>query len=400
MPDKRILILNNRIPYPLTDGGNIAVHAMVEGYREQGWEVYLLAMNTTRHYMEAEDLAKIYTDIYRFDTVAVNNDVKPAAVIGNFLFSSKPNHAERFFHRSFLNRLREVIASFRPDVIQVESVFLTTYMPYIKAIRNAVTVLRLHNIEYEVWGRLAEGTKGPKRFYLKNLSARIRRYEEDAWKQYDLLLPITDDDASVVRQLLPEKDILTLPVGIDTGRLAKSQEQKEWKGYHIGAMDWLPNAEGIKWFLEEVWPAIRSEFPGFEFHFAGRKMPEYFKATNWPGAYCAGEVPDAGAFIADKSILFVPIRSGGGLRVKILEAMAQGKLVISTDVGMQGIKAVPGTHYLSANTPGAFLKAMRFVMSHSDEARTIASRGLELVKKDYDKHVIAKSLNARLKALL
>ncbi len=400
MPRKRILIVNNRVPYPLNDGGNIAVHAMVQGYKDTGWEVYLLAMNTTRHHMPAKELAGIYPDIFRFDTVEVNNDVTSFGVLRNFLLSSKPNHAERFFHKHFAGHLQNAIIEFKPDVVQIESIFLTDYLPYIKAVSNAATVLRLHNLEYEVWGRFAEESKGIKGIYIRNLAARIRKYEEAAWAKYDLLLPITGTDAEAVRKLLPTADILTVPVGIATEHVADTAPVVNNKGYHIGAMDWLPNAEGIRWFLEQAWPEIHALYPDFEFWFAGRKMPESFKLNLPTGAHCAGEVPDAEAFIADKSILFVPIKSGGGLRIKILEAMSKGKIVVSTDVGMQGIDAVSGKDFIAANTPREFAEAIHFIMANPALTKEIALNAAALVKANYDKSDIIGRLNERLNAIL
>lgn len=400
MPRKRILIVNNRIPYPLTDGGNIAVHAMVQGYKDTGWDVYLLAMNTTRHRMSAPELAGVYTDIFRFDAVEVNNDVTIFGVLRNFLFSGKPNHAERFFHKHFAKHLQEVIEDFKPDVVQIESIFLTDYLPYIKAISNARTVLRLHNLEHEVWGRFAEESKGVKGIYIRNLAKRIRKYEEAAWAKYNLLLPITDTDAEAVKKLLPETNILTVPVGIDAEPIADVVPVVNNQGYHIGAMDWLPNAEGIRWFLEQAWPQIHRLYPDFEFWFAGRKMPQSFGLNLPSGAHCAGEVPDAEAFIADKSVLFVPIKSGGGLRIKILEAMAKGKVVVSTNVGMQGIAAVSGTHFIAANTAEEFADAVGFILGNTARAHEIARNAAALVKANYNKSDIVNRLSERLSAIL
>lgn len=389
MPNKRILILTNRIPYPLNDGGNMAMHAMIEGYHNAGWQVYLLSMNTSRHRIDKETLGKIYKDIYRFETVAVNNDVKPISTLKNFLFSTRPNHADRFDDAGFTAKIIEINASFKPDVVQVESVFLTGY---IRLVTNATTVLRLHNVEYQVWQRLATTATNPvKKYYLNNLAARIKKYEEWAWQQYDRLLPITNVDATVVSHYLPQAKMLTVPFGIDTAGIDEQQTGK-WNAYHIGAMDWLPNEEAINWFLAEVWPQAYAAHPGLEFHYAGRNMPEYFSRLNINGAVCAGEVADANAFIADKRILIVPLRSGGGIRVKILEAMAAGKLVVSTAVGMQGIDAIPGKHYILANNKEEFLAAFSIIFVNTSKAEDIAHEGAVFVKNKYSRQAIMAQL--------
>src|SRR6202012_4887489 len=97
MTQRKILIINNRVPYPLRDGGNLATHAMVEGYNNAGWQVYLLCMNTVRHYVPQEQLSKLYTNIHAFRCVDIDNSVRKRAVIKNLLFSKEPEHAERFY---------------------------------------------------------------------------------------------------------------------------------------------------------------------------------------------------------------------------------------------------------------------------------------------------------------
>lgn len=401
MAAKRILILTNRVPYPLNDGGNLAVRAMIDGYHKAGWQVYLLSMNTSRHYVESDKLANIYKHIYAFDTVDINNEVTAFAIARNFIFSTQPNHAERFYNNRFADKLTQVIRDFQPDVIQVESVFLATYLPQVKRQTHALTVLRLHNIEYQVWSRLAAESKGIlKKTYLGNLSRRIKAFEIKAWQLFDLLLPITETDADAVHRAGVHTPTYVAPFGISIENIPPASSANKLFAYHIGAMDWLPNEEGIKWFLQEVWPLVRKQQPAVEFFFAGRNMPPYFTQMEMEGVHCMGEVADAAAFISDKSILVVPIRSGGGIRVKILEAMAAGKIVISTDIGIQGIEASAGVHYIAANTPAEFAAAFNEILKDEAKARRISEQALKLVWSRYNETVIMNGLLNRVKDLL
>lgn len=400
MPAKRILILTNRVPYPLNDGGNLATNAMVRGYASQGWEVYLLSMNTTRHSIGKDVLDGLYKDIYKFETVDVNNNVSALGVLQNLLFSKQPNHAQRFMHTHFQDAILNAINSFKPDVVQIESIFMSGYLPAIRKASNAALILRLHNIEWQVWQRVADAAGNPlKKWYLSNLSARIKRYEQQVWQQYDLLIPITDTDAAVVNNSIVPKQMLTIPFGIDAANI-KPQDNESLVGYHIGAMDWLPNQDAIRWFATDVWPIVRRQSPDFQFYFAGRNMPDAFKELTSDGTHCMGEVADAASFIADKKILIVPLRSGGGIRVKILEAMAAGKLVISTTIGMQGIEAVSGKHYLLADTPQAFADAIQLALTNSNLVNEIANEASVLVKRLYNNEFLASRLSAKVQHLL
>jgi glycosyltransferase involved in cell wall biosynthesis len=397
MSSRRILILTNRVPYPPSDGGNLAMKAMIDGYRDSGWDVCLLAMNTSRHYVQPAIVRSAFPGV-RVETVDVNNDVKTIPTVLNYLFGSLPNHAVRFDNAEYRERLNLTLQEFRPEVVQVESVFLSEYLPDIRK-TNALTTLRMHNVEWEVWGRVAMETKSLlKRIYLGDLAKRIRHYEQKAWARYDLLLAITEVDASIAKTY--NKQVLTVPFGIDTEHLKQTGLTEDWKCYHLGAMDWLPNAEAINWFLSEIWPAIHVNNPAVTFYYAGRNMPDSFKALKIPGVICAGVVPDADEFIADKNILIVPLRSGGGIRVKILEAMAAGKLVISTSIGMQGIDAIAGKHYLQANTVAEFSTAVDRVVNDTAMGRLIAANGQEFAVKRFDRQGIMQRLVATVENML
>jgi glycosyltransferase involved in cell wall biosynthesis len=385
MEQRKVLIVTNRVPYPLTDGGNLAMYAMIEGYHKAGWKVYLLSMNTSRHHIDHKQLQGLFTHLYKFDWIDINNDLRWTDIIKNFFFSREPEHVMRFYTTAFESKLKDALASFNPDVVQVESVYLSSYLPAIKQYSHAVTVLRMHNIEYQIWHGLSKKHKNRfKQVYFNNLSERIRNFERDSWLEYDLLLPITEKDANQVERLEEVNNLIVAPFSIDVDNIKKGGSKEKWTGYHIGAMDWIPNKEGMHWFLERAWPKIHASVPEFEFYFAGRKMPDEFKKLNMPGVYCMDEVASAEEFIADKKILIVPIWSGGGIRVKILEAMAAGKVVITTSSGIKGIEAKPGEHYLLARKPQDFEKAIKWCLDNKQAAERMAENARELVIEKYN----------------
>lgn len=393
MSARKILIITNRVPYPLNDGGNLATQAMIDGYHVSGWDVYLLAMNTSKHYIPQRVLEGLYQNIHAFEWMDVNNDIKPARVLKNYLFSEEAEHVERFYNEEFENKILSILRDFAPDVVQIESVYLTSYMPAIKKKSKAVSVLRMHNIEYHIWHSLATKSKNIlKKNYLTNLTKRLKLFERNAWKQYDIVLAITEKDASHVRKLENIPGLLVAPFSMDISKIKVSDVKQKWVGYHIGAMDWIPNRDGVKWFLTEAWPRIHKATPEFEFYFAGRNMPAEFPRMNIEGVHCLNEVENAADFIADKKILIVPISSAGGIRVKILEAMAAGKVVITTPYGIKGIEAKMGEHYLSATTADDFVRTIKWCMKNQAEAEQIAINARDLVIKKYEYRKVIKDI--------
>jgi polysaccharide biosynthesis protein PslH len=396
MAKHRILILTNRIPYPLNDGGSLAMHAMIEGLHKAGWAVYLLSMNTSRHYVAKEVLPPLFSQI-EFETFDINTDVKLVPTLMNFFFSRKPNHAERFYERDFDKKLKEIILDFEPEIIQLESIYLSTYIPSIRDVTKAKVSIRLHNIEYQIWERLANDAPSFRRYYIKDLASRIRRFEINAWSQADILVPISDTDALIVESHTSGKEIATAPFGIELPKQPNAKGNEKWVGYHIGAMDWMPNVEAITWFLEEVWPDLHREIPQFEFYFAGRNMPGSFEKFEHDKVTCEGEVASASAFTSDKKILIVPLRSAGGIRVKTIQAMAEAKVVISTSIGMTGISAaVPNAHFLPAEDKEDFVNKIKWVLDNKEKAQEIGHAAAELVRREYDQDRIMKALIKRL----
>ena len=401
MQQRKILIITNRVPYPLKDGGNLAMHAMIEGYHHAGWQVYLLSMNTSKHHIAHDALKRLFTHLYAFDWVDVDNTLKTKDILKNFFFSKQPEHAKRFYNEAFKEKLKNILVSFKPDVVQVESVYLTTYLPEIKMYSDAVAILRLHNIEYQIWQSLAKKQRNPlKKFYFENLTKRVRDFERTAWRQYNLLLAITEKDAAVVSRLEDVAHVAVAPFSIDTQKIQPSTGNEKWVGYHIGAMDWIANQSGMRWFLHHVWPMIHKTIPRFEFYFAGRKMPDEFKKIRLNGVYCLDEVPDADEFIADKKILIVPLLSGGGIRVKILEAMAAGKIVISTATGIKGIDAKAGEHYLRAHNPEDFVKAIKWCLNNKEAAENMAVNARALVIEKYENSTVIRKIINEVELLL
>lgn len=401
MKSRRILIITNRVPYPLKDGGNLAMHAMIEGYHKAGMEVFLFSMNTSRHFVAVEELPILFKEI-RFETFDIDTEIRIFPSLKNYLLSKQPNQVDRFFDKDFEKKLITAIEDFEPEIIQLESVYLSSYLPSIRAVSKALIATRLHNIEHEIWERLANETSNRfKRIYLKDLAARIKKFELSAWEDADMLIPITDEDAKKVQEATKEKTIHVAPFGLDEKHIQTNISPDKWTGYHIGAMDWMPNVEAITWFLENVWKELYKELPDFEFHFAGRNMPASFKKYEGDGVVCAGEVADAEAFIADKKILIVPLQAASGVRVKIMEAFAAEKLVISTAVGIQGIEGLEdGKHFLLAETAEDFICQIKFAIENKTIADAIAKAGAGLIKTAYNQQKITKQLCNKMESLL
>jgi glycosyltransferase involved in cell wall biosynthesis len=162
--------------------------------------------------------------------------------------------------------------------------------------------------------------------------------------------------------------------------------------FHLGALDWLPNQEGLLWFLKEIWPVVHKDHPDTSFYIAGRNAPDFISRIDQPGVVFLGEVDDAYAFMNGKAIMVVPLLSGSGMRIKIIEGMALGKIIVSTPLGAEGIPVDHGENIMIAGSADGFVKVLDSLISDKDRCEEIGLNAVSFIKKNFDNLAIASSL--------
>jgi glycosyltransferase involved in cell wall biosynthesis len=390
----RILQLCKKFPYPLKDGESLAVTYLSRALSELGCEVTLLAMNTRKHWVDVEQAKSQLGHYKAIYTTPLDNRIKPLRALLN-LCSNRSYHIERFEDAGFEAQLTQILRTQSFDVIQLETLYLAPYLPVIRRHSNALVALRAHNVEHEIWERMAANSRFLKKWYLERITPRLRAYEISRLNDYDLVVGITQRDVELFRQLGLAKPAVVAPIGLDAADYAPDQDSfhQPLSLAFIGSLDWMPNLEGLEWFLESVWkPVLHPRFPDLQLHVAGRNMPERLKRLALPNVFMHGETPDADAFLKQHTILVVPLQSGGGMRAKILEGMALGRVVLSTSLGLEGIPATHGAEALIADTPAAFAEAVADSYAHPDTLKSISQKARAFFEKNYDNQTVAQDL--------
>lgn len=348
----RVLQLCHKVPYPPADGGSIAMHQITESLWQEGFQVKVIALNLSGCEICPENIPQDYQKKTGFEAQVLDTRVKPLEAFLN-LFTRQSYNVTRFYSKAMEKRLEKTLWEQTFDIIQLEGLYLTPYIPVIRKFSGAKLVYRSHNIEHFIWERMARVAKNPfKKWYLRLLASRLKKYEMQAIHQADAILAISPVDLAFFQEHGFRKPALVVPVTMPKLH-SQEEERKIVTGtvFHLGSMDWRPNQEGIEWFLEEVWPRVIQQEPGMKFYLAGKRLPpRYFRYASG-NVVVAGEVPSAVEFMADKQIMVVPLLSGGGMRVKIIEGMAAGKTIISTRIGAEGIGCKNGEHILLADEP-------------------------------------------------
>ncbi|MBR1766453.1 MAG: glycosyltransferase [Bacteroidales bacterium] len=387
----KVLQLCNKPPYPPVDGGTMAMNSITRGLLSKGCEVKVLTVETDKHPVRAGQVDDHYRSRTGLENVYVDLAVKPLPALMAML-CGESYHVKRYINDAFAAKLREILSVEEFDVVHVESIFLTPYVPLIRKHSKAVVMLRAHNVEHLIWRRVAQSCSNPlKRWYLKHLSLTLRVYELEHVNDYDGIVCITRNDADYFRQNGCRKPMTVIPFGVEPEEIPQVQAEEN-SLFHIGAMDWLPNQESIRWLLEDVWPVVHREVPQAKLYLAGRKMPERWMKAQIEGVTVVGEVPDAMYFIGSKKINVVPLLSGSGIRVKIIEAMSVGKTVVTTTVGAQGIDYTDGENILIANTPDEFAAQIKRCLDDDEFCSRVGHAAEKLIAERYNEGRLADQL--------
>lgn len=390
-----ILLIANKFPYPTKDGGSIATMNLALGLQKAGNKVSLLAINTSKHFFNINNLPDELKEIITFHTVSLDTSIKPFRAIQNFLFSKIPYNAERFINDVFANYLKDLLQKENFDTVQCEGLYMLPYVEVIKKYSKALISYRAHNIEYEIWERIVINENSiPKKLYLKSLSKRIKRFEKHYVNQYDILIPITERDGNQLSNLGNKKPTIVTPTGLDISNYEYNTDSEYPSLFFIGALDWIPNQEGLIWFLENVWQKISSQSQGVNFYIAGRNAaPEFESQIKKHKIIYLGEIDDAKKYISKYSIMIVPLLSGSGMRIKIIEGLALAKAIISTSIGCEGIPVSHNENLLIANTANDFLEHSLNLLSNKHLFNTICTNARIFAEKNYDNFAISKTLS-------
>lgn len=398
----RILQLCKKFPYPLKDGESIAVTYLSHALSELGCEITLLSMNTTKHFFDLNHLPDEFNHYKEIHVTRLDNNLRIKDAFLN-LFSKESYHVSRFVCPDFRNKLIELLTQNEYDVIQLETLYLAPYIDVIKAHSRALITMRAHNVEHEIWERISENTRFlPKKLYLRYLTGKLKKFELNHLNDYDYLIAVSERDLKKFKTLGYKNGAMASPIGLDVSNYIRISKKSETTGdlCFIGALDWLPNMEGLQWFLDKVWPEVHRRHPHIKLHVAGRNTPDSLLRLNLPNVVIHGEVPDAIQFINKHKAMIVPLFSGSGMRVKILEGMALGKIVVTTTLGKEGIHAENNRHLMVADNPDAFIHAIDTIFDEQFDHKTMGNEAVEFVKDYYDHSRNAQTLLEKYRSLL
>lgn len=389
----RILQLCLRVPYPPRDGATIAMYNLSESLIAAGASVKTLAFNTKKSFIADEEINPQYKQAVNLQTVFLDATINPKDAFLNFFKKNESYNIKRFYSKDFENALINILKAYVFDVVQLEGLFMSPYVDVIRKYSNAKITMRAHNVEFVIWQRLADAATNPvKKKYLSFLAKRLKQYERKMLNSYDAVVPLTTEDASLLKAEGCTLPMFLLPIGIETKKYNKAVNVSAFNMFHLGSMDWMPNIEAVDWFLNNVWEQLKRDLPEIKLHLAGSSMPERIKKLADKNLMVYDRIDDAKKFMLDKPVMIVPLLSGGGMRVKIIEGLAAGKIIISTKIGAEGIKYTHGKNILIANTPAEFINEIKKIYNNTQLRYDIGHQAQYLAQSDFDNDVLGKKL--------
>lgn len=387
----KILQITKKFPYPIKDGEVIGIINLTIGFHGLGHEVTTLSLNTKKHYFDITQLPSSIQKIARFIAVDIDTSINVIDAFIN-LFTSKSYNIERFYSKQFEEKIAETVLAEKYDLILLEGIYLMRYIDVIRKNTSTKVLLRPQNVEYIIWERLCRTEKNIlKKLYLGLLTKRMKRFELDNINKADIVIPVSATDMDILNQHGCNCPHTSIPTGYVFDKL-KPIDSEENAVAFIGGMDWMPNYEGVMWFINQVWPIVITQIPDAKFYLAGRNFPNEIYNLKVKGLVVLGEVESAVDFIESKSVSIVPLFAGSGMRVKIVEAMALGRAIVSTSIGAESLAYTNNKDIIIADNAQAFAQAIINILESPALRLQLGENAQKLISEKYDNRKISAAI--------
>ena len=387
----KILFLSPTVPFPLTDGGRIRVFNLLKQIAQKS-EVTLLALETQP--TDADGVVQLQQLGIQVHLVP-NAPTLPRLSLGTLasaFFKRQPITVARYDLPAYRQKFRELIATDTFDLVHYEMFHTAQF----RTETDLPGVLSQQNVDSAIWQRLCSETENPfYKFAYWTQQLAFQRYERVLSPKFDAVTCTSDIDAAVFQQHCAEDVIEIIPNGVDVAHYQPNfSAEAPAHLIYIGSMDWYPNEDAVGFFADEVLPRIQERVSDVKFSIVGgNPSARVQKLAERAGIVVTGRVPEIKPYFAEATVFVVPLRIGSGTRLKILEALAMGKAIVSTSVGAEGLDLKDGEEIFIADESTAFADAVTRLLTDPTLRRRIGENGRARVERDYDWRSIGEKLH-------
>jgi polysaccharide biosynthesis protein PslH len=385
----KILFLTQVLPYPLDAGPKTRSHWVLRYLAGCGHRVTLLSFTRDTDRQAHLDQLKTWCDSVH--TVRIyRSKIRDVWDLANTLTTRTPFLVRRDRVPEMARAVLSVCSQAGPfDAIHSDQLAMVEYALLARDTapgRRPAVVLDQHNAVFHIPQRLGASERNPLKKCILNLEARkLFRYEKTMCRTADAVVWVSREDQTALG--LAQTDIAqaVIPIAVDTGgRKPVVRNRKPRRITFLGSLQWPPNFDGVSWFAREVWPRVRAGLPGAIFTVIGNARGANLRPLRSPQIECTGYVTDPTPFLADTAVFIIPIRAGGGMRVKILDAWSWGLPVVSTTIGAEGILEAGARNMVISDDPAGFAEAVLRVATDEPFSASLARNGFQTVQSHYE----------------
>ena len=394
----KVLFLSQIVPYPPHGGVLQRGYNLLRGLGAHA-RVHLLAfvhpdeLPTAESCEESRRVLRGFCErVEYFPLWAKASKLHGLAALAAGVGSARPFSTVAHRSAAFQQCVSESLAQEQFDIVHVDTVALSQF---IDGQRSVPSVLTHHNIESLLMERRAEVETRPlaKRI-LQRESEKLARYEALMSPRFDVNIMMSAHDEATLRGRVPGVSTAVVPNGVDTKYFTPSGDARTPALIYTGGMNMFANRDAVTYLLEEIWPIVAASVPDVRFFAVGQDPPKELLAyaARDPRVVVTGKVPDIRPYVAEAAVYVVPLRVGGGTRLKVLDAMASGKAIVSTSIGCEGIDVTPGEHLLVGDTPAAFAQATIDLLKDPARRRALGTSARGQVERRYSWDVVGRQL--------
>lgn len=382
----KILVIDEWLPWPLDSGKKIRSFNLMRHLAKE-YEIYYQAYVNLPQEEEKVEVMKSHG----IHVIPVE-DVRTSKWTLRFYFeviinmlSAKPFSTAYHIKDAFRKKMRETVAQLKPDLIHCE---WTNLAPFLENYKNIPRVIAVHNVESDIWKRLAtNGSNFFVRFLGKQQAKKIEILERKWYQEVDHCIAVSQEDKQVIESYNASVTLVENGVDLEFYKNFKSNVDVDKNMVvFVSSLDTFSNQDGVDYFVKNIFPILKKNNPDVSFWIVGKNPTKKIKtyAKKYSNIVITGTVPDVREYISKAAICVVPLRIGGGSRLKILEAMAMRKLVISTSIGAEGLRVKDGVDIILADKPEDFAAKVLELQSNPDLQKRLGDAGWKLVELNYD----------------
>ena len=381
----KVLFITSKPSYPCKDGGSVASASFLDCLLEICTVKYF-TISTSKHPFDRSKFPEKIITNTNPETIQIDTTINAFNALKH-LFNNKSYNLSRFDSKQIHSRLKRILEE-PYDCVILDSLYSTPYLDTIRLNTKAKVFIRTHNVEHEIWEYYSSNNTNPfKKWYLRKLASDLKKQEILLLNQFDGVISISEEDTTKFKLIGIKTPIENLTTAVSIN--ASNHNYNLVSLFHLGSMNWTPNIEAVESIIE-LFPSIRADVPDLEFHIAGSHMNGEYSNRKSEGIIEDGFIEDISSYVSERGILVSPIKSGSGIRVKILEMMSLGIPVITTSLGAQGIQSEG--NLLIADTNEEIKQKILQLVNDKNQREKLGMNSIDYIRTHHNIKTLSKQL--------